>query len=164
LIILVSGFGLLAKLQVGFPVWVVDTNVPRDSLALLNALEQGNGELAAEYLAGDADVNMKNACGMAALHIAAAHGVPALVKMLIKAGADLNVPGPCDRTPLHEAVFRGYLEVAKLLVEAKAEVNHRDVFGDTPLDDADEDDKELVDFLRRHGARTAAELIKPEGK
>jgi ankyrin repeat protein len=136
----------------------------RDSLTLLGAVEQGHGELTAVYLSRDADINMKSAYGMAALHVAAARGDALLVEMLMKAGADLNASGPLDRTPLHEAVYRGYGKVARLLVEANAEVNQRDAFGDTPLDDADEEDAELVRFLREHGARKAAELIRPKEK
>ena len=136
----------------------------RDSLALLGAVEQGKTKLAAKYLPGDADINMKSPYGMAALHIAAARGDAELVELLIKAGADLNAHGSFRRTALHEAVFRGYRQTVEVLVRTKAEVNHMDAFGETPLDDADEDDRELIDYLRKHGARTAAELTKTAGE
>ena len=80
----------------------------------------------------------------------------------------MNAKDKWGHTPLHRAAWNSHKESIELLIAAGADVNAKKeggVFkGDTPLDNAvDEDHPEIADLLRKHGGKTGAEL-KAEGK
>ena len=65
-------------------------------------------------------------------------------------------------TPLHTHAVEGRKEVVKILINAGANLNAKNTFDQTPLDMA-RNQPEIVDLLRKHGAKTGEEL-KAEGK
>jgi ankyrin repeat protein len=78
-----------------------------------------------------------------ALHLAAFHGNPAVLGVLLESGADVAVADVYGGTPLHSAAIGEYddtiprrLKVVKLLLEYGADVKTMDRNGDTPLDHA----------------------------
>ena len=84
------------------------------------------------------------------IHEAAANGNIEAVKQHIAAGAD-----GIGRTPLHCAAYKGHKEIVELLIAEGADVNAKSRLGQTPLDWADD---EIAYLLRKHGAKTSAEL------
>lgn len=73
-----------------------------------------------------------------ALALAAQHGHPEIVTLLLDAGEDPNRYNPdgwhAHSTPLHQAIASGHADVARLLVERGARTDIRDtVYDGTPL-------------------------------
>jgi ankyrin repeat protein len=89
--------------------------------------------------------------------------IEAVIKAL-EAGEDVNKKDESGNTPLYYAVDDGGLiETAQLLIGKGADVNARTNEGKTLLDmaidwDPDDDDCEIGDLLRRHGAKTSEEI------
>ncbi len=73
-----------------------------------------------------------NASKLSPLHIAARHGHPGIVKLLIDAGAQVNIVDSGSRTPLHLASDSGYLDAAVELINAGADMAAQDTDGWTP--------------------------------
>jgi cytohesin len=99
------------------------------------ATEAGNIESVKQAIADGADVNEKNADGVAPLSNAAYFGHKEVVELLITNGADVNAKFD-GRTPLDFA---------------------------THPDNPNKNKAELADLLRKHGGKTGGEL-KAEGK
>jgi len=99
------------------------------------AAEAGNIESVKQAIADGADVNEKNADGVAPLSNAAYFGHKEVVELLITNGADVNAKFD-GRTPLDFA---------------------------THPDNPNKNKAELADLLRKHGGKTGEEL-KAEGK
>jgi len=99
------------------------------------ATEAGNIESVKQAIADGADVNEKNADGVAPLSNAAYFGHKEVVELLITNGADVNAKFD-GRTPLDFA---------------------------THPDNPNKNKAELADLLRKHGGKTGEEL-KAEGK
>ena len=76
------------------------------------------------------------------------------VKVLIKRGADIKAKNKYDYTVLHIASYFGDIELAKECLQAGIDVNAKNKFGITaPLFwAAYEDDIEMQDLLKQHGA------------
>ncbi len=105
-----------------------------------------------------ARINVSDDLGFTPLAIAAGTGHEAIVRELLNAGASPVIRNPADanRTVLHVACSWERAGVVKALVKWPGiEINARDNYGKTPLAYAiDAGNKELVTFLRRHGATT----------
>jgi ankyrin repeat protein len=90
----------------------------------------------------------------AALALAAQHGHPAVVRMLLDAGEDPNRYNPdgfhSHSTPLHQAVWSGHLDVVRLFVERGARLDIEDtIYHATPLGWAEYGDRaEIATYLR----------------
>ncbi len=140
---------------------------------MLLAAYNDDAELVKLLIKARAKVNAKDKNGWTPLHLAIRPGNTSIVKTLIQAGADANAKDKAGRTPLHWAVdwevslILCQIEVPKTLIEAGAQVNARDRAGETPLDLIERDPwrlkesvpyKEVIQLLRKHGARTGAEL------
>ncbi len=133
--------------------------------ALHAAAQGGHSTILDLLIANGADVNL-NARNGTPLH-SAARGLSKvkdeksveIVEKLLAKGADVNAKDPRQgRTPLHNTARRGNCKAAELLIAAGADVSAKDKEGHTPLWYAkdkytiDEDDKRIVELLRRHGA------------
>ena len=96
------------------------------------------------------------------IHEAAANGKIDAVKAHLNAGADVNERDSDGLTPLHLVEKK---EIAELLIAEGAELNPIDnFFKYTPLDFMEgEVGQDTINFLRKHGGKTAEEL-KAEGK
>jgi len=110
------------------------------------------------------------------IHIAASVGNIEAVKQHLATGVDVNAKDKFGSTPMHTAARFGQKEVSELLIAKGADVNAKNNDGVTPLDAAIagiafvsrgevimHKHPETVDLLRKHGAKTSAEL-KAEGK
>lgn len=82
-----------------------------------------------------------------------------IAKMLISKGANPNAQDVSGATPLHWAAQRNRVSIAELLISKGADINAKTkkllfiIKGLTPLKIAlDQGHKEMVDFLKRHGA------------
>ena len=136
-----------------------------DSIHLAAML--GNIEAVKQHLADGADVDAKDEDGETSLQRAAKFGHKEIAELLISNGADVNAKSEgYESTPLHHAAWAGYAhkEVTELLIAKGADVNAKNNIGITPLDAAiTRSHTEIADLLRKHGAKTGAEL-KAEGK
>ncbi len=119
------------------------------------AARKGYTKVTKLLLQAGAKVNAEDNDGSMPLQLAAYKGHTETVKVLIEAGAKLNAK-IAGWTSLHWAALDGRTKVAKLLLEAEANINARDEDGLTPLNLARK--KEMRQFLRKHGAKTGAEL------
>jgi ankyrin repeat protein len=108
-------------------------------------------------------LNVSQTC---AFLVAADHGDPEQMQLLLDYGASPDVRTDYEETPLHLAAARGRLGAVRFLVlEVNADVNARDREGGTPLHSASygpDATPELVEFLLEHGADVKAGLIDSE--
>jgi uncharacterized protein len=80
----------------------------------------GNTAMLAAYLDAGVPVNLTNSAGDTLLMLAAYHGHPATVQVLIRREAAVDRANDRGQTPLAAAVFKGDDEVVRLLAEAGA--------------------------------------------
>ncbi|OAL26254.1 hypothetical protein AYO22_04432 [Fonsecaea multimorphosa] len=97
----------------------------RGQLALVGALLQMSK--------GVVDVNQTNDQGHSALHLAARHGEPAMIKLLIFSGAKIEARGDGGWTPLLWAAKKGHENAIDALLTSNANVNARTSAGMTSL-------------------------------
>ena len=151
-----------------------------------HAAIEGHKALIKYLIEKGAKINEINSIGYTPLHYAAQAGNNEVVEMLIANGAELNLRDNIDGGPLYEnivggntplmhAVFAYEKDTIELLLKSGAEVNLLYDMGFTALDiinlkaeavKREEQQKllsEIADLLRKHGAKTGAEL-KAEGK
>ncbi|KAJ3351741.1 hypothetical protein GGF32_004096 [Allomyces javanicus] len=103
---------------------VFDHVVANKSLDLRNLLE----------LNPDVSVNAVHPVShMTPLHLAAARGFDAVVRVLLENGAIVDMVDPEHETALHKACFSGNVYVVDRLVQARANPNKADKHGWTPL-------------------------------
>jgi len=82
------------------------------------------------------------------LHVAAKHGHPDIIKLLVKKEADLHVLDSGLKTPLHYAAMSGHVDAAVVLIKAGADLNTKDADGWSS--------KQLAEFF---GHKTFVEYI-----
>ena len=108
-------------------------------------------------------MNAKNIYKRTPLYYAAGNGMYEVVSLLISKSKNLNNIDDYGLTPLHIAA-KGHKKITLTLIENGSDVNTKDKNGNTPLDIAAENQNtEIADLLRKHGAKTSEEL-KAEGK
>ena len=123
----------------------VDVNArDLDAVTPLNWAACVGHKAVVEYLIGKgADVDAKDVSGHTPLHHVAGLKDYAIVEYLLGKGADVNAKDNLDRTPLFYATH------AVSLHERRS-----DIVGGTPLHYAPRrGDKDVVELLKRHGAR-----------
>ena len=77
-----------------------------------------------------------------------------MVKLLLRKGADVNAKDmPSGYTSLHWAVMMGSKGLTELVLEAGGDVNAESKTGETPLDLAKQGGPEIVELLKKHGAK-----------
>ncbi len=108
---------------------------------------------ARSLIEGGADVNRRTSNGTTPLSRAVDVGFKDIVELLIAKGADVNAKDTWNWTALHSAVY-GHKDIVELLITEGANVNARDGADRTPLFYAkDEGNTEIVELLRKHGAK-----------
>ncbi len=88
---------------------------------LFDRARAGEAERLAGYVDAGVPADLTDAAGNTLLMLAAYHGHPGTVSVLIQRGADIDVINDRGQTPLAGAVFKGYPEVVRLLVAAGAD-------------------------------------------
>lgn len=98
-----------------------DAVEPRDLMSADQALRAaavgGDVDAAAAALAEGADPDHA-VDGATVLHVAARHGDPRIVRLLLDAGADLYARTPSRELPLELAILHRHGEAASVLIEA----------------------------------------------
>ncbi|KAK4336656.1 hypothetical protein RND71_044217 [Anisodus tanguticus] len=126
---------------------VVETDIPPPiktdpaHASFLRAAKAGNFEKVLDYLKSLKDINVSNANGLNALHLAAKEGHADIVRLLIKKGANVNSATVKGNTALHIASLGGHLDVVKIICEEGANLNCRSKAGFTPLYMAAQEDR-----------------------
>jgi len=129
-------------------------------ISIHEAASEGNIEVVKQHLAAGTDVNARSEFTESTpLYLAVFYGHMAIAEQLIANGADVNAKLNSGYTLLHTALKNP--EIVEFLIEEGADVNARGFDGSTPLDTTA--NKEIADFLRKHGGKTGEEL-KAEGK
>ncbi|KAK0161953.1 hypothetical protein PV327_008348 [Microctonus hyperodae] len=108
-------------------------------------------------------LNISNAQGKTALHVASANGLVELVEILLDAGANVNARTIDEhRTPLHLACINSKIKVIKILLRCRtSNINAKDFCGDTPLHLAVRNgDFQVVELLLRHCVDVSCRNIK----
>lgn len=89
--------------------------------------------MAAALIHAGSKPDTKNSNGLRPLHLAAKHGQPQLIRLLIASQAHINDPDSTGCTPLAWSAFQGALEAADVLIQLGAFVNARDSVSRSPL-------------------------------
>ena len=84
---------------------------------LFDYARMGSTSELAQYISAGIPVNLTNHKGDTLLMLAAYHGRPDTVRMLLGKGADANVLNDRGQSPIAGAVFKGSDEVVKILFE-----------------------------------------------
>ena len=79
------------------------------------------------------DLNVQDANGATALHLAVSGKHTECVRLLILSEIDSNIIDNFGRTALHHAVFDGLTEISELIAEGDTDLSIRDEDGDTAL-------------------------------
>ncbi|KAJ9435692.1 Homeobox protein Wariai, partial [Diplonema papillatum] len=104
-----------------------------ESIALFAACRHGHLEEARGAISAGANVNYRGGMfGERPLHVAAARGDLAVVKLLLLNGANVNATCERKSSPLHEAVLSNALPVVLALCVAGANMSAKNRMGATP--------------------------------
>jgi len=91
------------------------------------------------------DINAQDADGKTALNIVTFYKAdPSLAELLISYGANVNQPDTFNQTPLHNALAADAIDIAGQLLESGADIKFENDEGQTPLDLAQQDTKEIL--------------------
>lgn len=127
-------------------------------MALHAVIRAGDLPAATELLRAGADPNRRDPDGLTPLMIAAGHGQPYMVSLLLVAGADVLALDPrMGATALHKAAQSGNPDVIGFLLDKGAFIDQQSpLLGNTPLIDAVlHRHANAVALLLERGARTA---------
>ena len=124
---------------------------PQD-YSLFNAIRCGDLALLASHLREGTPVNVQAPDGTTPLMVAALHGTPAALELLLRHGADPNAVNKDGASALLYAV--GDLHKVRLLLDGGAQANVRSTLGNTPLIAAasHDDNLSVVKLLLEQGA------------
>lgn len=102
---------------------------------MLDGARYGDLEDVREALERGADVNASDVSGKTALHMAAANGHTAIVKLLLVHGAETERRNRAGNTALHWACVGGAVDAVALLLRHGANASALNDADRTPLDD-----------------------------
>ncbi|XP_075987215.1 uncharacterized protein LOC142983910 isoform X2 [Anticarsia gemmatalis] len=123
------------------------------STAFLRAARAGQIEKIISLLEQGVDINVSNANGLNAIHLASKDGHVEVVRELLQRGAAIDAATKKGNTALHIASLAGQEAVVKLLVQNGAQVNIQSQNGFTPLYMAAQENHDgVVKFLLANGA------------
>jgi len=110
----------------------------------------GYKEITEMLIKNGADVNFRDAFGIAPMHGAARTNYPEIVQILIDNKANVNLPTTDGKeTPLHYAAKYNNPDVVKLLLSKGADKSAKDAGGMTPYEAAKKDNADKVlDLLK----------------
>ncbi len=103
---------------------------PQD-YSLFNAIRRGDLALLVSHLREGTPLNVQTSDGTTPLMIAALHGTPEVLGLLLRHGADPNAVNKDGASALLFAA--GDLHKVRLLIDGGAQVNVRTALGNTPL-------------------------------
>lgn len=103
--------------------------------------------------------------GNSALHMAAANGHEAVVKLLLSQGASVRLENKAGNTPLHWAASNGKQHIVEILLkESEVDVLQRNRFGRSALTEGfTSENTEVVKSLLEHESATEERLIATAG-
>jgi len=121
----------------------------------LKRLIEGHKSDAAKLIidSGKVDINAKDRDGRTPLLLASVNAEKEIVDALLAKGADIKAKDKDGRTALHAAIQMTQTEIATVLIEKGADVNATDSSGMTPLLLAQQRSPDLVDLLKKNGAK-----------
>ncbi|WP_415948451.1 ankyrin repeat domain-containing protein [Streptomyces sp. KLOTTS4A1] len=100
---------------------VPDPEVVELATKIFDLARQGETETLAAYVDAGVPVNLANDRGDSLVMLAAYHGHPAAVRVLLERGADADRANDRGQTPLAGAVFKGETEVIRALLDGGAD-------------------------------------------
>jgi hypothetical protein len=128
-----------------------------DSILTYAALMQRH-DIMATILSEGADPDLTNNLGYTALTIAIELNDYKSVQILLESGANINYTDQFLKTYLMQAVITGFLPIIDLLITNNIDINARDSNGNTALDIAISNNKDIVaKFLIKKGAKKSQE-------
>ncbi|MHC4679204.1 MAG: ankyrin repeat domain-containing protein [Planctomycetota bacterium] len=120
---------------------------------LLRAIVSKHVDAVKFLIEAGADVNRRDEQGYVPL-VHALWGLDSdMVKLLLDKGADVHAKDTSGYTPLHWAVMMGSRQLTELVLEAGADAKTESTTGETPLDLARQGGPEIVELLKKHGAK-----------
>jgi cytohesin len=140
-----------------FAIWtalVIWTGYLAEGGELRSAAMENDVAAAQRLLAGQANINERDASGWTPLHWTAWAGHATMTELLLSHSADVNAKNEAGFTPLHRAAERGHVPVAELLLSHGANVHAKTKDkGNTPLHSAAEGGHvPVAELLLAHGA------------
>jgi len=100
--------------------FVIDAKDSQHQTALLLACQQDRGDVVAQLIAAEADVNTRSKSGTTPLWEAAAGGHTGVMEMVLKAGASVTAAitkSPASITALHQASVAGHAGAVKIILD-----------------------------------------------
>jgi pectate lyase len=131
----------------------VDTKDENGRTPLLRAITGEHIDAVKFLIEAGVDVNTRDGQGYVPLVYALWAMNSDIVKLLLDKGADVQAKDKSGYTPLHWAVMMGSKESTELILEAGGDVRVESTTGETPLDLARQGGPEIVELLRKHGAK-----------
>ena len=105
----------------------------KESESIFSAVQKGDLKSVERFISSGIDIDIQNADGETAAHIAAKNGSISILQYLLENGADINVKNNKGNTPLHIAAEKGKAAAVKLLVENGTDINAKNDEGNTPI-------------------------------
>lgn len=115
-----------------FGIIFYNSHLTADERAFLQAAEDGDVSQIKKLLVKGVDIDVRNASGNTALHLAALYGRKTVLKCLVAHGAKIQVKNRRGSTPLHLAAVVFDENTVKYLVSKGASVTVIDNFNKTP--------------------------------